>query len=204
MQQRLTNGPFNLRFLFSGQLFEKCNYDPQCPENSYCSSEKVGCLCLNGYAPALVKDQNRRPDEGDTTTTSPQETYKCLEVSCQMDSDCNSEFHSCQDFRCTCLPTHFDPTNARCYKFGSTGGVDADQNKTRDNLIDTSASGDQNGGIYTIFNDLRKIDIMWVVIVVIIVLTLVVLALILLLPHRMCHCWTTRKQEWDPKVGTLV
>lgn len=198
-------------------MYETCNYDNQCPQNSYCSSEKVGCLCQNGFAPALVRQTQRDESSSQmmaaatqlpTLTSFDKEIYECLPKFCKRNSDCESEFHHCDDAHCKCLPTHFDPTRARCYKFGSTGGVDSnlDQNKTSANLVDDPSSP-STGGFFTIFNDLRnRSDQTWLVVIIIIaslVILLVLILLLLLLLRRtsLCHCWTANKQEWDPKVA---
>lgn len=137
------------------------------------------------------------------------ETHECLAKFCKHDLDCESEFHHCDDSKCKCLPTHFDPNNARCYKFGSTGGVDAasnsstDDSKTKDNLIDTESVNNFGGSIYTIFNDLKKdSDKMWLLVISLIAFSILILILILLLIRKtaLCQCWTVHKQEWDPKV----
>lgn len=167
----------------SGRLNEECNYDQQCPTNSYCSTSKSGCLCQNGYSPGGPADS------------------ECVEKSCSNSSSCESEFHQCDDNKCKCLATHFDPTTARCYKFGSTGGKASDGSAS----ISNSSTGieNQNEGynFHSILKDLTEnSDRMWLVIIILITSSIVLFVLIFLLIRKYCigYCWTAHKKEYEP------
>lgn len=188
----------------AGRLHEECNYDSQCPANAYCSSQKLGCLCQNGYGSATV---------GSASGT---EQAQCLPKTCRVSSDCESEFHRCEQDTsssarlCMCVATHFDPTSAKCYKFGAQGGKSTDvsnnllaSNKT-DATTTTTAAENNNNNKYSILDDLiSKIRdnklVMWLVLIVALVVFVifVVLALLMLL-YKDGHCWTTHKKEYEP------
>lgn len=175
------------------QLNDKCIHDSQCPQNSYCSSNDNGCLCLNGYGPGTVQLDGI-------------ESTQCLPKLCSESNTCLEDFHSCIDNKCLCLATHFDPTSAKCYKFGSTGGkstdnpdVSAQWNKT-DN-VDIH----DNNNIYSILRDLKDGDKMWLVPFILISLSILIVILILISLRRYYfgYCWTAHKHEYEPNNKNL-
>lgn len=177
-------------------MSEECNHDLQCPTNAFCSTKKYGCLCQNGYGPTTVKNE-----EGI-------EVVECLPKTCSSKNDCESEFHICEENRCTCLATHFDPHTATCYKFGSTGGKLEDNSTDLGDLSSTGgnitnvADGDgSNRGFNSILKDLmRNSDKLWLVVIILILLTLILLALMTIILRRyyLGYCWTTHKKEYEP------
>lgn len=197
------------------KLNEECTNDIQCPQNAYCSSNSVGCLCQNGYYASLVK---LSPEEPETTA--------CLPVTCTKESDCrHPDLFQCEDNKCKCLATHFDPTNAKCYLFGASGGGDPASNSKLLITNNQTASSNNNNN-YDIGNpeirtesDLRSIltdliqgrrpDLLWALLIILISLLLFIFVLILLLSKRghhlrACFCFlclaasTKHKQQWDP------
>jgi len=171
---------------FIGQLNEECNYDPQCPANSYCSISKFGCLCHNGYGPALVSNAGL-------------ESLECLPKLCTNSSSCESEFHECEENKCKCIATHFDPTNSKCYKFGSTGGKPTDGSEGKVGNL-TNAADDVDNFSF-IFKDLRgNRDKMWLVLIILISLMifLSVVIFMLLRKHYLGYCWQAHKKEYEP------
>lgn len=106
-----------------------------------------------------------------------------------MTSECESEHHTCDENKCKCLATHFDPHTAECYKFGSTGG-----NTT---ILDVN---DDKGGATSILNDLMKsVGKLWLIVIILAVLTLIFLALLIMILRRyyLGYCWTHTK-EYEP------
>lgn len=195
----------------TGQLNEECSIDIQCPANGYCSKT---CLCQNGYGPQEVETSDRIL------------VKTCLPQLCTQDNECESiEFYRCEENKCKCLPTHFDPTRAKCYRFGSQQlglpeetppGANSTGNQTM------AADGDNNKS--TILTDLiaattQRADLFWLLVVL---LTLLLLILIIFLLRLICCwkdskgqmrsrpaaalaticlpcCWTAHKhKEWDP------
>lgn len=152
-------------------------------------------MCLNGYGPATVSNDGK-------------ESIECLPKTCSNSSDCESEHHQCEDSKCICSATHFDPHTAGCYKFGSTGGKPTDGTSDSENtitngnitsVVDNDDNGDDN--FYSILKDLTKNgDRMWLVILILIALTIFLLALIFLLvrKHYLGYCWTRHKIEYEP------
>lgn len=182
-------------FATSGRLNEKCTNDQQCPENAYCSTEKNGCLCQNGFGPGVVNNAGS-------------ESLECLPKTCQDSKDCiESDFHTCEENRCVCLATHFDPTSAKCYMFGSTGGKPVDEStKGAENSTTGAADDSPNNNIYSIFKDLRDNgDMMWLVLIILISLSILMLVLILMLIRKyyLGYCWTAHKQEYEPNNKNL-
>lgn len=166
---------------------EECNYDSQCPFNSYCSNNKFGCLCQNGFASALIKN---------ATET---ESLQCLPITCSDSSSCESEYHQCDDNKCKCLATHFDPTTAKCYKFGSTGGKPADELRDSGSNLTSVVGNDTN--FYSIMKDLTEnSDRLWLVLIILISLSILLFALIFFLIRKyyLGYCWTAHKKEYEP------
>lgn len=195
---------------FAGQLSEKCNHDSQCPANAYCSVEVSGCLCQNGYAPTLVRNS-------ETNKESPECLPKlCNTNAATSETVCESEFHQCENDLCKCQATHFDPHTAKCYKFGSTAGIEDSKLLLVDNgtLLNGQSINDNNNNgegqhnlldsFYSVFRDLiQNGDNIWIVLAIVISLSVLVLVLILLICARRqslgCGFWRARKhQEWDP------
>lgn len=175
-----------------GQLFEECNHDAQCPANAFCSTKKYGCLCQNGYGPTSV-------------SYSGNEVVSCLPILCSNSTACESEHHQCVDSICKCIATHFDPTSAKCYRFGSTGGLPND-----DLIQPTVANGteSEDSGVYTFFKDLTGSDSTWLIMFILILLSIILLVIFLILLRKNCFghcCWTVNKNEYEPnnKNGTL-
>lgn len=167
---------------------QECNYDSQCPSNSYCSTNKYGCLCLNGFAPSTILNQYTGA-----------ETVECLPKKCSDSSSCE-EYNECTDNICKCLATHFDPITAKCYKFGSTGGKVSDDLKDAPGNVTTSATADDNN-FYSILKDLTEnSDKLWLVLIILIVLSILVLVLIIMLirKYSLGYCWTAHKKEYEP------
>lgn len=169
----------------TGGLNEECNYDSQCPTNSYCSTSKSGCLCHNGFAEAIVSVSGR-------------EVKECLAKICRTDSDCESEFHICEDEKCKCLASHFDPTIAKCYRFGSTGGKALGDLQNSGNSTDTVITHDDYNDIFKFFKDLtEKGDHMWIVLLILVILSLFIFILLFIL-LRKYYIWTSWKKEYEP------
>lgn len=193
------------------RLEQECSYDVQCPENAFCSTRRFGCLCQNGYGPQTVSHDGN-------------EILECLPKVCSKSSDCESEFHQCDENKCKCLATHFNPHTAGCYRFGATVAGQSDEDmlratedsKRRANVTSISLEPRNNDGLWhvttTFFKDLTKnSDRNWLVIMLLILLTLIlVLALVLLLAkrHQLAAgcCWTAHKKEYEPNspAGTLL
>lgn len=177
-----------------GGLFQECNYDSQCPENAFCSTKKHGCLCQNGFGPTTVSYDGN-------------EVVACLPKLCTNSSTCESEYHQCEDNKCKCLATHFDPTTAKCYKFGSTGGQPSDGSALEPTNADSNESDDNS--VSTVFKDLTVAsDKLWLILLILILSILILLIVVLVLFRKNClsHCcWTTNKNEYEPnnKNGTL-
>lgn len=147
---------------------------------------------MNGFGPGTVKiDGIERID--------------CLPKLCSESKTCLEDFTSCIDNKCLCLATHFDPTSARCYKFGSTGGKSADMIEiTGQNFTDTIDIHDNNN-IYSIFKDLKDGDKMWLVPIILISLSILIVVLILisLRKYYLGYCWTAHKHEYEPNNKNL-
>lgn len=157
----------------------------QCPDKSFCSTEKYGCLCLNGYGATSVESQ---PGS---------ESLECLPKHCSTSSDCESEYHHCDESKCKCLATHFDPTSASCYKFGSTGGKSLDEL----NASNATNLNEPEDAFRSFVKDLRENgDKLWIVIIILILLTLLVFLIIFMLlrKHYLGYCWTAHKKEYEP------
>lgn len=171
---------------------EECNYDSQCPSNSYCSTNKYGCLCQNGFAASNILNHYNGV-----------ETSECLPKKCSQTSSCE-EYHECTDNICKCLATHFDPTTAKCYKFGSTGGKPLDELRDSSNGTATttkSTHDDNNNNFYSILKDLTEnSDNLWLVLTILIILSILILSLIVLLirKYSLGYCWTAHKKEYEP------
>lgn len=179
----------NRFFPSTGQLNEECNYDSQCPSNSYCSSNKYGCLCQNGFAPSNISNQYNGV-----------ETTECLPKKCSHTSSCE-EYHECTDNLCKCLATHFDPTVARCYKFGSTGGKSLEDLQNSSNASTNTNSHDNNNNFNSVLKDLTEnSDKLWLVLTILIVLSVLTLLLIVMLIRKcsLGYCWTAHKKEYEP------
>ena len=135
------------------------------------------------------------------------ESSECLPKSCRSSADCESEYHTCDDYKCKCIATHFDPHTALCYKFGSIGG---ESNSSVDSSSDINGklqtpNGNDNGNdgnvIKSILKDLTMNgDRIWPIMIVLIVLTLILLAIMVCLVRKYClgYCWTTHKKEYEP------
>lgn len=176
---------------YLGALFQECNFDLQCPDNAFCSTKKHGCLCQNGFGPTTVNYDGN-------------EVISCLPKLCTNSSTCESEYHQCEDNKCKCLATHFDPTSAKCYKFGSTGGQPSD-----DSVLQPTITEENNSGVFTIFRDLTEgSDKLWLILLILILSIVVFLLIFLVLLKKNCFgpcCWTANKNEYEPnnKNGTL-
>jgi hypothetical protein len=134
------------------------------------------------------------------------ETAQCLAKRCSSSADCESDYHICDDNKCICLATHFDPHTAECYKFGSTGGKSSSVNTTTTlndggGTSSTDAGSDSNKGFGSILKDLmNNSDKLWYVIIVLAVLTIILFVLIVM-SVRKCflgYCWTAHKKEYEP------
>lgn len=127
------------------------------------------------------------------------ETQECLQKFCATSNSCESDFHVCEDNQCKCLATHFDPTTAKCYKFGSTGGKPLNSSDdTSGNLLD-KASDDNN--FYSILKDLSDNgDKMTLILIILIIVTVALLLIVFLLLRRYCLacCWRAYKDEYEP------
>lgn len=135
------------------------------------------------------------------------ETEECLPKTCSNSSNCESEYHQCEDNKCKCLATHFDPHTAGCYKFGSTGGELTDDNNgdlSANNTTNVSGSGqddENNNNLYSIFKDLMKNgDNFWLVIMILIIITIILFAFIFMIARKyyLGYCWTAHKKEYEP------
>lgn len=130
------------------------------------------------------------------------ERAECLPKTCTDSSNCESEYHHCEDNRCVCDATHWDPTTARCYKFGSLGRGESNA----EGNVTTSTSNDdyssQNDDTFhSILKDLMEnSDKLWVVIILLIILTTFIFLLIFMLlrRHYLGYCWTAHKKEYEP------
>lgn len=110
-----------------------------------------------------------------------------------MTSDCETEYHVCDENKCKCLASHFDPHTAGCYRFGSTGGLgDAPVLEGNTTILD---DGNSSGG----FKDLMSGDNLWLIVIILAVLTLIILAILIILlrKHYYGYCWTHTK-EYEP------
>lgn len=169
---------------------QECNYDSQCPSNSYCSTSKYGCLCQNGFAPSDILNQYNGI-----------ETTECLPKKCSHTSSCE-EYHECTDNICKCLATHFDPIVAKCYKFGSTGGKPLGDSQDPGNVTTSSNKHDKDdNNIYSILKDLTEnSDKLWLVLTILILLSILILLLIVMLirKYSLGYCWTAHKKEYEP------
>lgn len=144
--------------------------------------------------------------------TSGQEARQCLPVRCANAATCDMEYHQCEEDICKCLPTHFDPTTAKCYKFGLTKGKPAsellDENSsTTNNSIANTNSRDNydNNNIYKTLKDLMENgDKMWLVLIILISLSLIIFVLIFILLRKyyLGYCWTAHKKEYEPNNKT--
>jgi len=177
----------------TGRLNEDCNHDNQCPDNAFCSTKKHGCLCQNGYGATILKNNGV-------------ETFECLQKTCSQSSDCESEYHVCDENKCKCLADHFDPHSATCYKFGSTGGQPdggSISNQTSPNES-ISSPKDSDNFINSILNDLKNGDRLWPMVVGIIFLAILLLLFIIFLVRRYClgSCWNAHKKEYEPNNKT--
>lgn len=169
------------------RLHEECNYDTQCPENAFCSTKKYGCLCQNGFGQSLVRGSDGI------------ELARCLPKICRLTSECESEYHICDDNKCICLATHFDPHTAECYKFGAQGGQLGNAPLIEGNTT-TLNEGDEGLGFNSIINDLMgNGDKLWPTVIILTILTLIILIIltIVLRKYYRGHCWTHTK-EYKP------
>lgn len=151
---------------------------------------KLGCLCQNGFASALVSQMGV-------------ESLECLPKTCSNSSSCESEFHQCDDNKCKCLATHFDPTTAKCYKFGSKGGkllTDNEDSSTGGNLTATKILSDDSNFYLNLKDLTENSDKMWLVLIILLSLSLILLLLVFLLlrKHYLGFCWTAHKKEYEP------
>lgn len=129
------------------------------------------------------------------------ESVECLPKRCSFTRDCESEYHACEDNKCLCLATHFDPHTAECYKFGSTGGkLSGNQTGMSTNSSNTKTV-DSDKGFTSIFKDLMKnSDKLWYVIIILVVLTFLLLTLMIMIVRKyyLGYCWTAHKKEYEP------
>lgn len=97
------------------------------------------------------------------------------------------------------MATHFDPTTAKCYKFGSTGGKLTGDGQDLNNGNLTNLPDDNN--FYSILKDLTEnSDRMWLVLIILISLSIILILIIFMLvrKHYLGYCWTTHKKEYEP------
>lgn len=131
------------------------------------------------------------------------ESVRCLPKTCRETSQCESEYHICEDNKCICLASHFDPHTAQCYKFGSKGGQLKDATSTDGN---TTLLNDDGGdrGFTLIVNDLmRNSDRLWLIVIILAILTFIILAILILVlkKYYLGYCWT-RTKEYEPNDGS--
>lgn len=135
------------------------------------------------------------------------DSQECLPKFCTNSSSCESEFHLCDDNKCKCLATHFDPITGKCYKFGSTGGKPLDELLAEDsapingNLNGTHRASESEDKFYSIVKDLMENgDRMWLVLIILITLSILIFVLIFILirRHYLGYCWTAHKKEYEP------
>lgn len=142
-------------------------------------------MCQNGYAQGTV-------------LSGSVESLECLAKFCTFSRDCENEFYSCEENKCKCVATHFDPTSSKCYKFGSTGGKEIDEGNV------TSVVSDDNNN-YSIFRDLTEnSDKLWLVLIILISLSILIFVLIFMLvrKHYLGYCWTAHKKEYEPNTNS--
>lgn len=137
------------------------------------------------------------------------ETTECLPKLCSSEDDCEP-FHTCDDNKCKCLPTHFDISRAKCYKFGGKAPI-GDQAAANDSSTPTTGGSGGGGADHrsddfiSILKDLTSMtsDNLWLVLIALIILSLLLLILILsvLRKHYLGYCWTAHKKEYEPNTS---